>query len=96
MYCKEHIYGHSTILACCDKEHLGKTFKDGKIEFTAKESFYKGKEVTEEEFVQLLEESESVNLFGEKAVKIVLAKGLANEKSVIKINGIPHLQIYRL
>ncbi len=84
------------VLAVCDEEHLGKTFEDGKIFFKASKSFYKGEIVSVEELEKLLEEFDNINLFGKNCVKIALEKNLASEKNVLRIKGIPHLQIFKI
>ena len=83
-------------LAVCDKEHLGKTFEDEKICFRVSEHFYGGEGINEKELEELLEECNSANLFGDKCVSIALKKGLVSEKSIIKIKGIKHVQIYKV
>jgi hypothetical protein len=96
MIAKKHEFEMKTILAVCDKEHLGKTFEDGAIFFEVKEKFYGGNTVSEKELEELLEECDSANLFGDKCVGVAIKKGLASEKSVRKISGIKHAQIYRV
>jgi hypothetical protein len=96
MIAKKHECEYKVILAVCDKEHLGKTFEDGNVYFTASEKFYKGKEITEKELEEMLEEADSANLFGNKCVTIAEKKGIISEKSVKKINGIKHAQIYKV
>ncbi len=95
IYAKLIHSSHFTILACCEKELLGKTFNEGKISFQVKESFYKGKLVSEKEFIELLQEANNINLFGEKPVRIAVKEGYLNENDVIKIQGIPHAQIIK-
>jgi len=85
-----------TILAVCDKEHLGKTFEQGELCFKASEKFYGGEEITSEDLEKLLGQVDSANLFGNKCVDIALKKGLISEKSVINICGVKHAQIYRM
>jgi hypothetical protein len=96
MMAKKHEVEYKLTLAVCDKEHIGKTFEEGNICFTASERFYKGEEVTKEELLKLLEEADSINLFGNKCVGIAIEKGLVGEKSIIVIKGIKHAQVYRL
>ena len=92
---KKHEIDYRIIIAVCDKEHLGKTFEDGAICFTASKKFYEGENITEEELETLLKDADSANLFGEKCVSFALKKGYISEKSILKIKGIPHVQIYR-
>ncbi|MFH1255743.1 MAG: DUF424 family protein [Candidatus Diapherotrites archaeon] len=85
-----------TVFACCEKELLGKTLEDEKFRVKISESFFGGKEMGEEKVRRMLHEADSANLFGETPVRIALEKKIAGERDVIKIKGVPHLQIYRL
>ncbi|MFA5125475.1 MAG: DUF424 family protein [archaeon] len=96
MIAKKHEIEYKTILAVCDKEHIGKTFEDGPICFTASTKFYSGENITEEQLEKMLQEADSINLFGNKCVDIAIKKGFASEKSVKIIAGIKHTQIYRV
>ena len=95
MIAKKHEIEYKIILAACDKEHLGKTFEEGELSFTASERFYKGNEVTEKELEEMIEGADSVNLFGNKCVGIAEKMGYVSEKSIRKIKGIKHAQIYK-
>jgi hypothetical protein len=94
MLAKKHEFELKTILAVCDKEHIGKTFEDGPISFTASVRFYSGEEITEKELEKLLTECDSANLFGNKCVEVAIKKELVSEKSIKTICGIKHAQIY--
>ncbi len=96
MIAKKHEIEYKTIVGVCDKEHLGKTFTEGEIEFTASKKFYEGEEITEEELNKILDEADSVNLFGNKCVGIAEKKGLVSEKGTLKIKGIKHAQVYKM
>lgn len=93
---KIHETNSGTILAACDKKHSNKTLAEGSIEFKIRESFYGKEEIGEQELINKMNEANSINLVGEKTVSIALKQGLAEEKHVRKISGIPHLQIYRV
>ncbi len=96
MYCKIHVAGAKTVLAACDAELIGKTLKFGEVDFHISEGFYKGKRVSEEGLSKLLDEHNNINLVGKKVVSVALKKDLISERAIIKIEGIPHVQIYRL
>ena len=84
------------LLAVCDKEHLGKTFEEGSISFTVSQRFYGGEDVTPKQLEKMLEEADSINLFGNKCVEIAEKKGFAGGKGIILIKGIKHAQAYRI
>jgi len=95
MMAKMHESTSGNILAVCDKEHLGKTFEEGNISFTASERFYGGKEITEKELLELWEDASSLNMFGNKCIGIMQKAGFVGEK-VLLIKGIKHAQAYKL
>ncbi|MEI7961220.1 MAG: DUF424 family protein [archaeon] len=96
MYAKKHEADYKIVLAICDKEHVGKTYEEGEIAFTASERFYKGEEITEKEMLEMLLEADSANLFGNKCVEIAKKHGLVSEKSILIIKGIKHVQICQM
>lgn len=96
IFCKIHSHSEGNVLAVCDAEVLGKSFEEGKYFLEVKEAFYKGTEIGEEELVEKLKEFANVNLVGEECVGIALKNGFASEKNVIRIKGIPHLQIFKM
>jgi uncharacterized protein len=93
---KIHSAQGRTILAVCDKEHLGKEFEDGKIAFKASEKFYGNEKITKKEIIENTKIVNSINLFGNKCVEILENEGLIKENNVILIKGIKHAQIYRV
>ncbi len=96
MKAKIHQIDLRTILAVCDKEHIGKTFEEGEICFKASERFYNGEEITEKQLLEMIKECDSGNFFGNKCVDILLKNDLVSEKSILKIKGIKHVQIYHM
>lgn len=94
MLAKKHEIEYQTILAVCDKEHLGKTYEEGNISFTVSEKFFGGEEINEKKLKELFKSANSINLFGNKCVEIAKKEGLITESSIIKIQGIKHAQIY--
>jgi hypothetical protein len=88
--------GNETLLAACDKELLGKKLKFGEVDFEVKESFYFEKFIDCDELVKLLKESQIVNLIGDKLIGHLIEKGIVNRNSVKLIDGVSHVQIYKL
>ena len=96
MYCKMHsMHGHS-ILACCDADLIGKKIEDEKFSVEIKASFYKGVEVSAEQFKEMMGEAGSANLFGKKCVAVAIEEGFINQSSIIMIKDVPHVQIYKI
>lgn len=98
MYLKVHSHDESTIVALCDRAHLGKVFREGEIILDLKtySSFYKGELATEESAKNALKDADSLNLVGKKSVGIAKKLGLISEADVRKIGGVPHVQVYRI
>lgn len=96
MIFKLHNYDEKTILAVCDKEHLGKEFEDKKLCFRVSEKFYGNKGINEKELIDLIKKVDSANLFGNKCVEILEKQDLISESNVILIKGIKHAQIYKV
>ena len=93
---KEYNQGErNSLLAACDSDLVGKTFKDAvrglKLEVTP--GFYHDRAVSLEEFQKLLKKAAIANLVGERTIKKAIELGLVVESSVLKISGIPHVQI---
>jgi len=88
--------GSPSILAACDRELLGKKLKFGEVDFEIRESFYFERFITLEEFSALMKEAEVMNLVGERVVGCCILGGLVNRNSVKLIDGVPHIQIYKI
>ncbi|MBN3037044.1 MAG: DUF424 family protein [Candidatus Diapherotrites archaeon] len=88
--------GRDRMLAVCDAELVGKTFKEGELSVTASERFYGGEQITEKALLELLEDCTIGNLLGEKAVKAALKKRLIKKEHIIRVKGVPHAQFVRM
>tara|TARA_Y100000310_G_scaffold345299_1_gene463514 strand:- start:9267 stop:9545 length:279 start_codon:yes stop_codon:yes gene_type:complete len=91
-----HNLQNTFILACCDKELIGKTLKDDQREVFIDENFYKGKLIDEPKLAGLLKEAESINLFGKKSVGVAIEKGFISATDIITIDGIEHAIIMKV
>lgn len=98
IYLNKIISFDGKIVAACDKELIGKRFEDGKLTLDLEKNarFYKGKPSTEEELKKAMQDADSINLVGEKAVKAAVDAGIIEASAVKRIAGIPHIQVYRL
>ncbi|MDK2891976.1 MAG: uncharacterized protein PWQ49_368 [Methanohalophilus sp.] len=84
------------VLAACDKELIGSKLKKDKICVEITESFYMGDIVSEEKLIEELKCTTNANLFGEKVIKCAIKCGMVDHGTVIIIDGVPHVQIYRV
>jgi hypothetical protein len=96
VYVNVRRWGHQVLLAVCDADLLGKTFRESDMVFEVKEDFYKGLRTSIEEAVTLIEESTVANLVGRNIVEKAMEKGYVHPEAVIRICGILHAQIVKM
>jgi len=96
IYVKVYRVQGEVLLAACDEELLGKTFREGEIKLEVKERFYKGELVGEEKLETLLEEATIANLTGERCVSKAIELGYVDPKRVLRVQGVPHAQMARM
>lgn len=84
------------LVAACDSEILGKTFKHGELIFEVRESFYKGARMEIKEAIELIRNATNANLVGSNIVNAAIQEGLVHPEAVLVICGIPHAIIVRL
>ena len=81
------------IVAICDSELLGKTFEEGKFQLDVKESFYRGKETSLKEVIEIIKDMSSddatFNIVGKESVGAAVNAGIISEEDIGKIRGIP-------
>ncbi len=82
------------VVAMADSDLIGKTFEENDIVLDITERFYKGEEKTREEIIKILKVEGNVNMVGEEIISLALEEGFINEEDVIKVQGVPHAQIY--
>ncbi len=96
IYVKIYRVQGEVLLAACDEELLGKTFREGELKLEVKERFYKGELVDESDLEGLLEEATIANLTGERCVTKAIELGYVNRERVLYIQGVPHAQMAKL
>ncbi|MDO9518020.1 MAG: DUF424 family protein [Methanosarcinaceae archaeon] len=96
MYLKIHKSGTGFIVAVCDKDLLGKKLKQGNTTVDISEEFYKGNLTSEEHVIEVLANTTTANLFGERTVACAIKCGFVDPECVIMIDGVPHAQIFCL
>ena len=86
------------VVAVCDAELLGKTFRDELRVLDLKRfaSFYEGEKAEAARVEEELRSAHSINLVGSRAVAVAVAAGLIAKEDVVTVGGIPHVQIYPL
>ncbi len=93
MYMKKYETEGQIIVAVCDKNILGKKFKEGELVLKLDDCFYKGDEVCTEEVIDALSSATIANIVGEKAIACAVDCGCIDPDTIIFIQGIPHAQM---
>ncbi len=96
MYIKKYDTEGHIIVAVCDRNILGKKFREGKLVLKLDSSFYKGDEADEIEVKEALSSATIANIAGEKAIACAVECGCIDPDAVIFIEGIPHAQMIRI
>ena len=81
------------VVAVCDSEIVGKTFREGDLKIEVKESFYGDKEVDEEEVKKALRIATIANITGKRAVQLAIEMGIIDRENVLKIGECWHAQM---
>ncbi len=85
-----------TLVAACDSELLGETFREGKLKLEVKVDFYKGVSANISDALHAIDAADIANLVGEGIVEAAVQKGFVNPSAIIHIGGVPHVQIVRM
>ena len=96
MFMKKYEVDGRVIVAVCDRDIIGKKFKEGNLVLKLDESFYKGCQVCEDEVKQALECASIANFAGERSIACAVYCGCIDCDSVIYIDGIPHTQMVQI
>ena len=92
---KIHFRGSDRVLAACDFELLGQSFKEGNLRLNVTEGFYNGEVIEEDVFIERMKSFASMNLVGEKTIGIAIREGYIDEDCVVSIDGVKHAQYLR-
>ncbi|WP_456326858.1 DUF424 domain-containing protein [Palaeococcus sp. (in: euryarchaeotes)] len=90
-----HVQGE-VLVAACDENLLGKTFREGELKLEVKERFYKGELREVGELKALLSEATIANLVGEECVGKAVELGYVDKDRILRIEGVPHAQIAKM
>ena len=96
VYLKIRNTGQETLVSICDKDILGKRFKEGRLKIYITEDFYRGTLVPIGEAIKTLESATIANLVGKNTVSYAIKEGYVNKDSVIYIQGVPHVQLVKI
>jgi len=81
------------VVAVCDSELIGKRFEEGEFQLDVKESFYRGKEFSKEEVIEIMKqkilEDATFNIIGKESISAAISTGIISEEAVGRIKGVP-------
>lgn len=94
-YFKVHQHPSETVIAICDEEILGQTFRGEKAKITVTD-FYRG-DLVEEEFVRInIGVFTILNIVGNRIVDLAIREGIVSAESVMDIGGVKHVQAVKM
>ncbi len=96
MYLKIHERQNRKIVAVCDEDLIGKTFEEKDLQLKISEYFYKGSILSEQEIINILKDATNINLVGKKTIEVALKNNIISNDHIIKIQGVPHAQVFSL
>jgi hypothetical protein len=96
MFMKKYDTDGKVIVAVCDRDIIGKKFKEGNLVLKLDESFYKGFEACEDEVKEALACATIGNIAGDRSIACAVGCGCVDPDTVIYIDGIPHAQMVQL
>jgi hypothetical protein len=80
------------LVAACDSDLLGKTFKEGNLQIEIAGDFYDDIRADNKLLIQNLSICTVANLVGEKTINYAVDAGFVDSNCIIYIDGIPHAQ----
>ena len=95
-YLKEYRTDKGKMVACCDEDLMGKTFREGNLRLSLETGFYGTSLLGLGEAMILLERADILNLVGRNVVDAAIHGGIVHPEAVISIAGVPHVQVMRL
>jgi len=91
---KVHVINGRKLVAACDSDLLGKKLEENDLQLDLTGEFYKGEEVNEEKFIEIIKGAYTVNLVGKEAVDLGIKNGLIKKESIATVSGVPHAQAF--
>jgi hypothetical protein len=96
VYLKVYRTEKGKMVACCDEDLMGRTFREGKLRLSLETGFYGNSLLGLGEAMILLEQADILNLVGRNVIDAAIHNGIVHPQAVISIAGIPHVQVMRL
>ena len=87
---------HNKILAVCDESLIGKIFEEDELIIEITKDFYHDEKCNSKEIIELIRKFSIVNAVGKKIIELLIKEKLIDKDKILKIKGIPHVQIIKL
>jgi len=84
------------MVAACDTDLIGETFREGKLKLEVKADFYKGTKTSLEEALREIDSADIANLVGGRIVEAAVQQQLVDPSAIVRIAGVPHVQVVRI
>ena len=88
--------GDTNMLNICDSDLLGKDIKNEKHLMHISKNFYGERLVDEDEAIELLKNTNSINMVGRNIVSLSVKEGIGVQSGVKEIDGIPFLIVLKM
>ena len=95
IYVRIHSNRDERILAACDEEVLGNTYRGNGMRITVSEEFYNGELVPEEAFVERMKSATIMNLVGHRTIGLAVENGFVDEDCILVIGETRHAQVVK-
>lgn len=93
MICVKIHKSYRDVVALCDSDLVGRKFEQGVRQLDVRENFYKEKEITSQEAIQLIKfqvkEDATFNIVGPESIKAAKEAGIVDNSGILKIEGVP-------
>lgn len=89
---KSYQQGVQRLVAACDEELLGSSYREGKFRLDVPAAFYDGLRVDETNLSAYLRSATIANLVGARTVDLARRLGMIQAGHVLTVQGIPHAQ----
>jgi len=83
------------IVNICDTENIGTTISEGDYEIEVSEDYFGGTVIDENQAIELLKKSDTLNLVGNDIVDMAIDLELVSIESIKKIEGVSFVLIYK-
>jgi len=82
------------LVAACDADLVGRSFKEGKARLRVNKDFYSGDEGDFAAIKQELEAAQIANLVGERLISQLINEGYLTKDEIKTVEDVPHSQIF--